>query len=95
MVRALDEQLLNVTRALDEAGYLENTLILFTNENPAPTPPKGKNATFTAIGGSNYPQRGSKHTLWGDGAAYVWGAGVPVEARGSESGALMHAVDLF
>lgn len=95
MVRAVDEQLANVTSALEEAGYLNDTLIIFTNENPAPTPPTGPNATFTAIGGSNYPQRGSKHTLWGDGLAFVWGAGVPARARGQETGALMHAVDLF
>lgn len=68
----------------------ENTLIVFTADNGAPCGP-----TFTAIGGCNWPLRGSKHTLWEGGvrsAAFVSGSAVAARAGESESG-LLHATD--
>jgi len=61
MVRIMDQQFANITRALDDAGFLNDTLVIFTTENPAPVPTSGPNATFTAIGGCNYPQVSSAH----------------------------------
>lgn len=61
MVSAVDEAIQNVTAALDKKGMLENSIIIFSTDNGGPT--EGGDA----IGSSNYPLRGGKHTIWEGG----------------------------
>lgn len=64
MVRALDEAVGNVTAALRDAGLADSTLVVFVSDNGGPISTDG-GGDF--IGSSNYPLRGSKHSLWEGG----------------------------
>lgn len=61
MLSAADESIGNVTKALQDAGMWENTLVVFTTDNGGPT------AVCAAQGSSNYPKRGGKCTVYEGG----------------------------
>ena len=69
MVTAMDDVVGNITAQLKKNGMFENTLIVFLSDNGAPV----------ANSGSNWPLRGSKHTLFEGGTrvpAFVSGLGL-------------------
>ncbi|XP_077531160.1 arylsulfatase B-like isoform X2 [Haemaphysalis longicornis] len=84
MLDTLDQATGVVLEALYENGMLENCLIVFSSDNGADI----------AGGGSNWPLRGVKQTLWEGGVrlpAFVWSP--LLGARGRVSWDLMHFVD--
>jgi len=70
MLSCMDSGIGNVSAALQKYGYLdENTIIIFSADNGGPT------TTGDAVGSSNYPLRGGKHSIWEGGTrvtAFVW-----------------------
>ena len=75
MLGAMDEAVLNITKALKlRDNMYENTIIIVSTDNGAPY----YNFNQTAM--SNYPLRGGKAQLWEGGvraAGFVFGKGVP------------------
>lgn len=70
MVKKLDDSVGTVVAALQRRGMLENTIIVFTSDNGAPT-----GTQDYPNWGSNYPFRGVKNTLWEGGVkvpAFMW-----------------------
>jgi arylsulfatase B len=61
MLSAADESIANVTRALQEKGMWENTLVVFTTDNGGPTD------VCSVQGSSNGVRRGGKCTVWEGG----------------------------
>jgi arylsulfatase B len=62
MLTATDESIANVTRALQEHGLWDNTLVVLTTDNGGPT------AVCAVQGSSNKPpRRGGKCTVWEGG----------------------------
>ena len=94
MLTAADEGIQNVTRAFQEAGLWDDTLVVFTTDNGGPT------TTCAVQGSSNYPKRGGKCSVWeggttGDG--FISGPalkklGFPTKERFPH---LFHVVDWF
>lgn len=83
MLTDLDESVGKVLDAVNKAGQLENTVVVFTTDNGGPV----------RKGASNAPLRGSKGELWEGGTrgtAMLRGPGVPA---GSEYASLMHCAD--
>ncbi len=84
-VKALDDALGWVLDALEDKGMLDDTLVVFLNDNGG-----------TARAGSNAPYRGLKGSFHEGGirvpAAMRWPGRIP---EGSESDALLHVVDVF
>eukprot|EP00904_Undaria_pinnatifida_P012417 jgi/Undpi1/8305/HiC_scaffold_25.g10774.m1 len=74
---------------LDVMGMMDNTLLVVASDNGG----------CPAAGGSNYPLRGFKHTLFEGGVrtpALVYSSSdsiIPAEARGTIYEGMMHAVD--
>eukprot|EP00756_Hemistasia_phaeocysticola_P054366 Hpha_TRINITY_DN30294_c0_g1::TRINITY_DN30294_c0_g1_i1::g.27098::m.27098 len=90
MLTCLDEGIGNVTAALERRGMLDDTLIWFQTDNGAATPACGG-----WTGAQNYPLRGGKCTAWEGGlrgTAFISGAGLAPEVRGTMVSALMHTV---
>ena len=88
MVSAVDEAICNLTAALEKKGMLENTIIVLSTDNGGPT--EGGDA----IGSSNYPLRGGKHTIWEGGikgVAFVAG----LNGTGGNYDNLMNGVDFM
>jgi arylsulfatase A-like enzyme len=87
MVAIMDEAIGNLTRALRENGYEDNTLLIFSTDNGGPT-------NFNeGTQSNNYPMRGGKNTLWEGGTRGVAAVRGPGIARGVVSYAKMHATD--
>ena len=66
MMQALDEGISNVIKTLEEKGFLDNTVILFSTDNGGDT----------TQGSRNWPLRGSKATVFEGGVrgvGFVWG----------------------
>ena len=84
-VKALDDALGWVLGALEGKGVLDDTLVVYLNDNGG-----------TARAGGNAPYRGLKGSFHEGGirvpAAMRWPGGIP---EGSESDALLHVVDVF
>lgn len=73
MIACLDEGIGNVTKSLEEAEMLDDTIIVFTTDNGGPA--QGFNSNMA----SNWPLRGMKRTLWQGGvrgAAFIRGPGI-------------------
>ena len=85
MLAAMDVAMGQVIDALDRKGALDNTLIVFLNDNGG-----------LVEAGENEPYRGLKGSYFEGGirvpAALRWPGHIP---SGSESDALLHVVDLF
>ena len=85
MLKAMDVAMGQVMDALDRKGALDNTLIVFLNDNGG-----------LVEAGENEPYRGLKGSYFEGGirvpAALRWPGHIP---SGSESDALLHVVDLF
>ncbi|GFG35010.1 hypothetical protein Cfor_01113 [Coptotermes formosanus] len=88
VLHKLDESVGKVVQALQEAGLLHNSVVVFTTDNGGPA------AGFNINAASNWPLRGVKNTLWEGG---VRGAGLlwsPLIHRpGRVSTQLFHITD--
>ncbi|XP_025088112.1 arylsulfatase B-like isoform X1 [Pomacea canaliculata] len=87
MVSMMDEAFGQITEALDSAGLLDNSLIIFTTDNGGSVP----------HGGNNWPLRGGKTTFWEGGTrgvAFVWSRNL-LERTGYTNHEMIHAVDWF
>ncbi|CAM9661862.1 unnamed protein product [Ectocarpus sp. 12 AP-2014] len=85
----LDKEMRRLHDELDALGALDNAVIVFASDNGAcPT-----------AGGSNYPLRGYKHTIFEGGVrvpAFVYSKSadlIPEEARGTRYSGMMHSTD--
>ncbi|XP_037509609.1 arylsulfatase B [Rhipicephalus sanguineus] len=88
MVDALDESVGAVVDALNRTGMLNDTIIVFSSDNGASL----QGADFS--GGSSWPFRGYKATLWEGGLrapGFVWSTRLKKRRRLSRQ--LMHIVD--
>ncbi|XP_060597804.1 arylsulfatase J-like [Ruditapes philippinarum] len=86
MVSCMDEEVGNIVEAIKERGIWNNTVIIFTTDNGAN--PK--------VGGSNWPLKGTKSTLWEGGIRAVGFVNSPLLGFGEEgyiSKELMHVTD--
>ena len=84
-LKAMDVAVGRVLAALEQKGVLDDTLVMFLNDNGGP-----------ASAGWNRPYRGKKSEFHEGGirvpTVLRWPEGIPA---GSESDALLHVVDLF
>ncbi|CAM9346631.1 unnamed protein product, partial [Laminaria digitata] len=89
IVYYLDITIRRIFDELDAMGMLDNTLVVLASDNGG----------CPSSGGSNYPYRGFKHTMFEGGVrapALVYsksGSIIPPEARGTVYDEMMHAVD--
>ena len=94
MLSCLDEGVGNITTALARAGMADNTLVVFVADNGAPIE-CSQNTCGDANGGTNYPLRGGKHSLWEGGVRLTAVASGPMLnlPPGSNFTGLMHHTD--
>jgi len=72
MVTAVDEGIGNVTKALEAASILDESIVIVTSDNGGPI---DKTVSTDAIGSSNFPFRGGKHSIWEGGiraVCFMW-----------------------
>ncbi|KAL5256753.1 hypothetical protein ACHWQZ_G011872 [Mnemiopsis leidyi] len=89
MVSSMDEGIGNITKALDESGLADNTIIVFSSDNGGHVNCL-KEAGVTS---SNYPYRGGKRALYEGGVmspSFVWASN---RLSSSRSDALIHVTD--
>ena len=85
---AVDESLLNISNTYKALGIWDQTLVIFTTDNGA----------NTDTGGSNYPLRGAKATLFEGGVrgtSFIAGAGLAPNVRGTINHELYSLVDWY
>nr|KAG5693885.1 hypothetical protein BaRGS_014326 [Batillaria attramentaria] len=86
MTAAVDEGIANITDALENLGYTDNLLTVFTTDNGGPV----------TLGSSNWPLRGGKSTLWEGGTRAVSFLHSDTLLNGPYTwDGLMHAVDWY
>jgi len=83
MVAAMDVMVGRVIGALRESGLYENSLVVFVSDNGA----------ATMQGGSNWPLRGEKATVWEGGTRVPAFLHSPLLSPGTSFSGLMHIVD--
>ncbi|KAL5008189.1 hypothetical protein ScPMuIL_013770 [Solemya velum] len=85
MVTAMDDAIGQVTRALEDNGYMDNLIIVFTTDN-------GGSQVY---GANNLPLRGAKTTLWEGGTrgiSFVYSKTL-LEEKGYVNKNMFHIVD--
>ncbi|PVD27271.1 hypothetical protein C0Q70_12426 [Pomacea canaliculata] len=81
---AMDEGIGNITRELEDRGYMDNLLIVFTSDNGGPV----------NVASSNWPLRGGKKTLWEGGTKVLSFLYSKTLLNGNTSySGIVHAVD--
>ncbi|KAL1116089.1 hypothetical protein AAG570_005584 [Ranatra chinensis] len=89
MVAKMDQGIGEVVTALKNRGMLDNTIIIFSSDNGAPT----RESIFPNWG-TNFPLRGAKETLWEGGvrsASFIWSS--TFQQRPRVSNQLIHISD--
>lgn len=90
MVAALDHSVGQIVSALDEAGILNNTFLVFASDNGAAT------TFWDTHGASSWPLRGEKDTLFEGGVrvpGIVWAPAPLWHGVGTEYDRFFHATD--
>ncbi|XP_070556162.1 arylsulfatase B-like [Ptychodera flava] len=88
MVTAMDDTVKALIQALQDFGYWDNTLFIFTTDNGGPSKPQN--------GGNNWPLRGTKATLWEGGTrgvAFIYGS--ILQKTGYVNNEMIHVVDWY
>merc|ERR1712228_765834 len=94
VISVFEQSLLDIVDYMESAVYdyddgtnlWDDTLLVFSSDN----------GVSTQYGGSNFPLRGGKKTLWEGGikaAAFINGGWLPNDRRGQKMNALMHVTD--
>ncbi|CAK0871523.1 unnamed protein product [Prorocentrum cordatum] len=86
----MDEGIGNLTSAIQQRGFWDDTVLIFSADNGAPT--------SGASCGNNYPPRGGKTSDFEGGVranAFVGGGYVPPAVRGKVHTGLMHIADWY
>ncbi|KAL5256755.1 hypothetical protein ACHWQZ_G011874 [Mnemiopsis leidyi] len=87
MVSSMDEGIGNITKALENTGLAENTIIVFSSDNG------GNVNCVKEVTSSNYPYRGGKRALYEGGVrspSFVWARNRISSLR---SDAMIHVTD--
>ena len=101
-ISEMDEQVGRVVKALKASGAYENSIIIFSSDNGAPSAPGVSQeeeivaGLGAAWGRRNFPFRGHKFQIWEGGVrvpAFVHSWMLPDEVKGTESEALLHVTD--
>ena len=90
MVYYMDGVVAQITDALRAKKMWEHTLLLFTSDNGGPI--------YFPGSGSNHPLKGGKMADWEGGVrvnAFLAGGALPMAARGTKLGALVHIADWY
>jgi hypothetical protein len=93
MLSCLDEGIGNVTAALEAAGMLNNTLVVFVADNGGPICCDSY-ICGDCTGSSNFPLRGGKHSLYQGGhrlTGAVWGNGLFAGGGVNRTGLMHHS----
>merc|ERR1712227_1141446 len=95
MISCLDEGIGNLTRTLKQQGLYDNTLIIFSSDNGAPSNQAYPHGSGTH---ANWPLRGGKLQLYEGGIrvpAFIHSNLLNKDVLGSSSWALLHITDWF
>jgi len=95
MASRLDDSVGHLVAMLRSYGMWNNTLVFAVTDNGGMTHWSDQ---FPASASSNWPLRGGKTTVFEGGVravAFVNGGALPASARGTQSAALLHAVDVL